>query len=94
MTSLEGIGALSQLEELRLLDMRALGDATAIGELAKSLRSLEFDSCRRIGRLDAIAPLHELTRLLVNNCGDIESLAPVVGLPITTLLFYENNQHR
>ncbi|MBA2717656.1 MAG: hypothetical protein H0U52_00245 [Chloroflexi bacterium] len=88
-TSLDGIGAFRQVEAIRLLDLRSLVDLSAIGEVAKSLRSLEFNTCRRIGRLDAIASLHALTRLLVNNCGNIESLAPVAGIPLRTFLFYE-----
>jgi internalin A len=94
LTSLRGIEAFRRLEELRLLDLRVLSDLDPIVGVSETLRSLEFNTCRKIDRLDALRPLRNLTRLHVLNCGDIESLAPVLGLPLEALLFYESTNIR
>ena len=94
LTSLLGIDALKSLEELRLLDLRVLSDLDPIAGVSETLRSLEFNTCRKIGRLDALRALRNLTKLHVPNCGVIESLAPVLGLPLKTLLFYESTNIR
>jgi hypothetical protein len=94
MTSLQGIEAIQSLEDARLLDLRNLTDLTPIAGVAKTLRSLEFNACRRIDRLDALRPLENLRTLHVLDCGDIESLAPVRGLPLVSMLFYESTNIR
>jgi hypothetical protein len=94
LATLNGIEAFSALEELRLLDLRALSDIDAVSGVADSLWSLEFDTCRRINRLDALASLRRLTRLLVINCGEIESLEPIAQLPLKVLHFYESTNIR
>ena len=94
LTSLRGIEAFNCLEEIRLLDLRVLSDIDPIAGVSETLRSLEFNTCRKIARLDAVRPLRNLSRLHVLNCGDIESLAPVLGLPLKTLLFYESTNIR
>jgi internalin A len=94
LASLDGIEAFSALEELRLLDLRALSDIEALSGVADSLWSLDFNTCRRITRLNALASLRRLTRLLVINCGEIESLGPIAQLPLKVLHFYESTNIR
>ncbi len=94
LASLNGIEAFSALQELRLLDLRALSDIDAVSGLSDTLWSLEFDVCRRINRLDALASLRRLTRLLVINCGEIESLEPIAQVPLKALHFYESTNIR
>ena len=94
LATLHGIAALTRIEELRLLALRALSNIESIGDLAESLVSLEFHSCRGLARLDAIQGLRRLMRLVVANCGDIESLAPIAGLPLKELHFYESTTIR
>jgi hypothetical protein len=94
LASLDGIGALVRIEELRLLDLRALSNIESIRGVAATLTSLEFNQCRALARLDALAALERLQRLVVANCGDIESLSPVAGLPLQELHFYETTNIR
>jgi hypothetical protein len=94
LTSLRGIGLLGPIRALRLLDLRTLTDLDPIAGVADSLDSLEFSLCRGMGRLDALHVLHRLTRLHVLDCGEIESLRPLLGLPLKTLLFYESTNVR
>jgi len=77
-----------------MLDLRTLTDLDPIAGVARTLRSLEFNACRKIGRLDGLRPLENLRTLHVLDCGDIESLAPIRGLPLETMLFYESTNIR
>lgn len=53
---------------------------SAISELLRVPRELEFEACPEITTIDEIAALRELRFLGLNDCGDIETLAPITAL--------------
>jgi hypothetical protein len=64
-----------------LSDMRGL-------QHVPSLKYLKFYCCRKLGKLDALAPLTMLEGLQLDECGNIESLAPLKALTSLQLLSF------
>jgi internalin A len=78
--SLSGVADLDQLSAMGIFLARALSDISDAGELASSLRELEFEDCRAIDALDDVEPLVNLRFLGFSECGDVESLGPIGSL--------------
>jgi internalin A len=78
--SLSGVANLPELTTLRILLARCLGDISEVDRLSSSLRRFELETCPRIDVIDDVDSLTNLCFLGVNDCGEIESLAPVAGL--------------
>ena len=76
--SLSGIGALECLGHLRLGDLRRLQTIDDLEGL-DGLTELEIQVCRRITSIAVVGKLKKLKRLLLTDCGDIDSLSPIVG---------------
>ncbi|WP_243228419.1 leucine-rich repeat domain-containing protein [Microbacterium sp. CIAB417] len=70
LTSLEGIQALPALESLRLKNLRALSDISALRDLP-NLTQLDIQYCRRIRGIGVLADLTSLERLTLVGCGDL-----------------------
>lgn len=68
--SLAGIGALPQLESLRLKNLTALGDVSELKALRR-LEILNIQYCRQITGIAAINELPALRRLTLVGCGSI-----------------------
>jgi len=94
LTSLDGLGAFTSLELLRLLDLRRLAGIAALRSVAETLQDLEFSKCPKINNLDPIKPLILVRRLLLLSCGDVESLGPLSELPLEEFYFYESTNIR
>jgi hypothetical protein len=78
--SLAGIGDLPELEALNLIGapkLRAIGDIRGV---AASLERLELQGCRALQAVDDLGDLINLRWLGLNDCGDVESLAPLRSL--------------
>jgi hypothetical protein len=78
--SLSGLESLGQLASVAILGAPRLGNISAIRHLGRSLRELEFESCRAVERLDDVELLDGLRFLGFSDCGDIESLGPLRSL--------------
>jgi hypothetical protein len=75
LVSLEGLRNLAGLRSLDLFDCPALVDLAAL-EAAESLESLQFNTCRGVRSLDAMA----LKRLKLEQRGTVGSVRPLAGL--------------
>lgn len=73
LTSLDGIGCLPHLEELRLKNLRNLTDIAGLRSLP-ALGSLDLQYCKKITNIEVLNDLESLRRLTLVGCGD-------VGLP-------------
>ncbi|MFJ2369782.1 hypothetical protein [Microbacterium sp. NPDC087665] len=70
LTSITGIGALPQLESLRLKNLTSLGDVSELATL-QQLESLNIQYCKKITGITAINDLPRLRRLTLVGCGNI-----------------------
>lgn len=70
LTSITGIGALPQLESLRLKNLTSLGDVSELATLQR-LEVLNIQYCTKITGITAINDLPRLRRLTLVGCGDI-----------------------
>lgn len=70
LTSITGIGALPQLESLRLKNLTALGDVSELATL-QQLEILNIQYCKKITGITAINDLPRLRRLTLVGCGNI-----------------------
>lgn len=68
--SLAGIGALPQLESLRLKNLTALGDISELSALQR-LEILNIQYCKQLTGITAISGLQALRRLTIVGCGSI-----------------------
>lgn len=85
--SLEGIGKLPTLEALRVKNLRALHDISALRDLPRLTR-LDIQYCRRIGNIDVLNDLTSLERLTLVGCGAIgldRVQATIARIPVTTI---------
>lgn len=94
LTSLRGVEAFERLEHARFLELRRLEDIAPLEAVASTLEDLDFNTCPRIRSLHPLRSLTRLRRLLVLNCGEIESLAPIEGLSLEEFLFYDSTNIR
>jgi hypothetical protein len=78
--SLSGVAGLPDLAILAIVLARRLRDISDLTGLSSSLRELELQACPAFSVIDNVASLVNLRFLGLNNCGDIESLAPVASL--------------
>jgi hypothetical protein len=87
--SLAGIDQLPSLSELglflapRLHDISDLVSATA----SSHLRKLQLQSCSGIERLDAVGDAYGLQFLNFSDCGDVQSLSPLLALREMRVLY-------
>lgn len=90
---IEGIGDVSELTELKLLE---LGNATRLSNLEgieklASLETLQIQTCSKIKNIEPIKSMTNLKRLFICDCGEIESLRPIAKLPeLQEVHFYES----
>lgn len=70
LTSITGIGALPQLESLRLKNLTALGDVSELATM-QQLEILNIQYCKKITGITAINDLPRLRRLTLVGCGNI-----------------------
>lgn len=70
LTSITGIGALPQLESLRLKNLTSLGDVSELATL-QQLEILNIQYCKKITGITAINDLPRLRRLTLVGCGNI-----------------------
>jgi hypothetical protein len=78
--SLSGIGELPELAVLGIAMARRLSEISDVAGLAAPLREFELEDCPAFDAIEDIEPLVNLRFLGLSNCGDIESLAPLVSL--------------
>lgn len=91
LTTLDGVQAFSQLQNLLVALARRLIDITAIEALAHTLRDLNLETCRKIPDLRPIAECRALTTLNAANCGELPTAAPLADLPLIEKLYlYES----
>jgi len=89
-TSVDGVGALHNLCDLRLANLRNLTDLKGLENL-RVLEELEVHTCPKIGSIDEIAALSKLRKLHLNNDGKLESLKPLNSIGcLESILFYES----
>lgn len=79
LTTTRGVERLSELRFLGLYSQSSLSSLTGVGELG-NLEHLEIEGCRRIEEIGEVAALRSLTSLMLNNCGDIDTLRPLERL--------------
>ncbi|PRB09701.1 hypothetical protein CQ042_19050 [Microbacterium sp. MYb62] len=70
LTSLTGIGALPQLESLRLKNLTALGDISELAAL-QQLEIVNIQYCKKITGIAALNDLPRLRRVTLVGCGNI-----------------------
>ena len=78
--TLDGAEDLASLATLSVQDARELADIAGITSLADTLRDVEFEACRKIDSISDLETLCNLRFLGVSDCGEIESLQPVVEM--------------
>ena len=78
--SLSGVAGVPDLSVLGIFLARRLRDLSDISELSSSLRRFELQDCPNLGVIDDVESLANLRFLGLNDCGDIESLAPVTSM--------------
>jgi hypothetical protein len=91
--SIEGIQEFKHLNQMQIVLATKLDDITALHDPApqSSLRSVDFDSCKRIANVEDFVGLGNLETLNLANCGPLDSLKPLVALTkLRKLLMYES----
>jgi hypothetical protein len=78
--SLVGVEMLTKLSSVAIIGARQLADTTSLAALGPRARHLDLTSCKQIGDLASLSALTCLQTLLIGNCGNISSLAPLTGL--------------
>jgi hypothetical protein len=78
--SLSGVGELPELEALSLVGAPRLQEIHDVRGVASSLERLELQGCRALRAIDDLDGLINLRWLGLNDCRDLESLAPVRSL--------------
>jgi len=75
-TSIRNVNALSNLSELENLVLRYLPKLESIYPIhaCKNIKSLLFQNCKKVSDWYALGLLPELQRLVLENCGTIQSL--------------------
>jgi hypothetical protein len=77
---LAGVDQLQSLSTLRVFGPRRLLDLRPIGETNHTLEELELESCPGVGSITEIEHLGKLRFLALNDCDEINSLAPLTPL--------------
>lgn len=78
--SLLGVQALKSLQRLWIAAAPRLHDLSSLQGFGSSLETLQLESCRSVNSLTDVRDLINLRWLSASNCGDIESLQPVLAL--------------
>jgi protein phosphatase 1 regulatory subunit 7 len=73
-TAIRSISRFQRLRRVRLSHLAKLGALSGVERLL-ALEVLECHTCRKLSGYDKLSALKHLQRLLLNNCGDIPSLA-------------------
>ncbi|MEM5017879.1 leucine-rich repeat domain-containing protein [Metabacillus indicus] len=79
--SLQGIEKLQELQELELSYLRTLEMIKHLAPLDSSLKRLEIVHCKKVKDYEELNRLHSLEWLMLDNCGELESLEFVKRLP-------------
>jgi hypothetical protein len=74
-TSLEGIGTLTNLRTLDFFRATKLETIYSIKELKDTLEEVQFESCRKITDFESLAELKNLKKLVISKSGEIKSLS-------------------
>jgi hypothetical protein len=69
------------LTKLELIDDRRLVDISALGTAECRLTSLRIQDCRRLAVIDPLANQRDLLELDLTDCGEVQSIRPLAGLP-------------
>ncbi len=77
LVDISDIGSFEKLQKLELTLLRKLENISSLAN-AQSICSLSLEGCRRITRLDAIGEMSALRVLKIPDCGEIESLKPLL----------------
>jgi hypothetical protein len=77
--SVNGIGAMTNLEELWLQRASSLTSLDGIEDLCE-LRTLWLETCKKVGSIDPIHAIVTLEDIILRGCGNIESLKPIKDL--------------
>jgi hypothetical protein len=78
--TLDGAEDLASLAILSVQGARELADIAAISNLADTLRDVGFEACRDIASISDVEAVCNLRFLGVSDCGEIESLKPLVEM--------------
>jgi len=78
------------LQKLELNNVSSLEIIDEIEKNSTSIKSLRFDSCKKIKNFEYVSNLKELEVLGLNNCGDIPIIQFIKGLPKLKNLTFVN----
>lgn len=79
-TSLAGIENFPNIKRLELNYLPQLGDISQLAFVAKSLKYLEFDHCKKINYKD-VTVLKSLKSLMLSACGEVSSISFIREMP-------------
>jgi len=91
--SIDGIQEFKNLNQVEIVLATKLDDITALHDPTpqSSLRSVDFNSCKRIANVEDFVGLGNLENLYLGNCGPLDSLKPLVALTkLRSLIMYES----
>src|SRR5438034_11416880 len=77
LASLDGISSLRRLQFLGLYALPQLASLEPLEEVASTLETLEVRACRRFGSLAGLERLTRLRRLVLEDCGKVDSIVPI-----------------
>lgn len=77
----KGIGKLKKLSKLSVYKLQDLTLLSCLKELQNKLKYLQIENCRKIVDYPELGNLSNLEKLIIGNCGSIESLNFVPKLP-------------
>jgi hypothetical protein len=73
--SLNGIGKLNSLKELKLYGISKLLTIEEIGKLSDALEEIEIENCKNISDFDSISNVTSLKKLIITASGEINTLS-------------------
>jgi len=81
LTSLAGIAAFSNLTALEVSYCRNFSDIDEISAVAGTLKTIEFDHCKRIADFSRLCALKSLQKLMLSDCGSMPNLQFIREMP-------------
>src|SRR5437773_1202721 len=88
LASLDGISSLRRLQFLGLYALPQLASLEPLEEVASTLETLEVRACRRFGSLAGLERLTRLQRLVLEDCGKVDSIVPIGRLDTLTQFYF------
>lgn len=80
LTALDGIEELRSITSVTLANCPKLDSFSAIAHAKDSLMDLRIVNCKNLFDVSFVGQLRRLSRLLIRDCGEIKSLAPLAPL--------------